>query len=43
MAVALVGSDARHIESTLTNLVEHTRRERLAELLDFQIEIIPGT
>ena len=43
MGVALVGNDARHIESTLTKLVEHVRHERLAELLDFQIEIIPGT
>lgn len=42
LAVALVGSDARYIESTLTSLVEQTRHERLAELLDFQIEIIPG-
>lgn len=42
MGVAMVGSDARHLESTLTKLVEHVRHERLAELLDFQIEVITG-
>lgn len=42
MAVALVGNDARHMESTLSKLVEHVRAERRAELLDFRIEIIPG-
>jgi len=42
LGVALVGTDARHMESTLTRLVEHVKHERLAELLDFRIEIIDG-
>lgn len=42
MGVALVGNDARHMESTLSKLVEHVRRERYAELLDFRIEIVSG-
>lgn len=42
MGVAMVGNDARHLESTLTKLVEHVRNERLAELLDFQIEVVTG-
>jgi uncharacterized protein YlxP (DUF503 family) len=40
LGVAVVGNDARHLESTLSKLVEHVRNERLAELLDFQIEIL---
>jgi uncharacterized protein YlxP (DUF503 family) len=42
VGVAMVGNDARHLESSLTHLVEHLKSERLAELLDFQIEIISG-
>jgi uncharacterized protein YlxP (DUF503 family) len=42
MGVALVGNDARHMESTLSRLVEAVKHERIAELLDFRIEIIPG-
>ena len=42
LGVAMVGNDAKHLESTLTKLVEHVRHERLAELLDFQIEVITG-
>jgi hypothetical protein len=30
------------MEGTLTRLVEHVKNERLAELLDFRIEIISG-
>jgi uncharacterized protein YlxP (DUF503 family) len=42
VGVAMVGGDARQLESSLTHLVEHLKNERLAELLDFQIEIISG-
>ncbi len=42
LGVALVGTDARIIESSLSKLVERARRERYAELLDFQIEIVAG-
>ena len=42
MGIALVGNDARHMESTLSKLVEQVRRERFAELLDFRIEIVSG-
>ena len=42
LGVVQVGNDARHLESTLAKLVEHVRQERLAELLDFRIEVISG-
>jgi uncharacterized protein YlxP (DUF503 family) len=42
MGVALVGNDARHMESTLSRLVEAVKKERYAELLDFRIEIVSG-
>ena len=42
MGVALVGNDARHMESTLSKLVESVKKERYAELLDFRIEIVSG-
>lgn len=42
LGVALMGNDARHLESTLSKLVEHVRHERLAELLDFRIEVVAG-
>lgn len=42
LGIAQVGNDARHLESTLTKLVEHIKHERLAELLDFRIEVISG-
>jgi uncharacterized protein YlxP (DUF503 family) len=42
LGIAMVGSEARILESALAKLVEHARRERLVELLDFQIEIISG-
>jgi hypothetical protein len=40
--IAMVGTDARVLESSLAKLVENAKRERYAELLDFQIEIISG-
>lgn len=40
LGLAMVGNDARFLESALARLVEHLKRERRAELLDFQIEII---
>jgi uncharacterized protein YlxP (DUF503 family) len=42
LGVVMVGGDARHLESTLSRMVEQVRHERQAELLDFQIEIVPG-
>lgn len=42
MGVALVGNDARHMESTLSKLVEQARHERRAELVDYRIEIVSG-
>ncbi len=42
MGIVIVGSDAQHLESTLSKLVEHVKHERYAELIDFQIEIVPG-
>jgi uncharacterized protein YlxP (DUF503 family) len=42
VGVVLVGNDAKHMESTLSKIVEHAKRERYAELIDFQIEIVPG-
>jgi uncharacterized protein YlxP (DUF503 family) len=40
--IAMVGNDAQHLESSLSKLVENVKRERYAELLDFQIEIVSG-
>ena len=42
MGVVLAGSDAQHMESTLSKMVESVKKERYAELLDFRIEIISG-
>jgi uncharacterized protein YlxP (DUF503 family) len=42
MAVALLGNDARHLESSLAKMVESIRQERRAELLDFRIEVVAG-
>lgn len=42
MAVVLAGTDARKMESSLSKLVDHARRERYAELVDYQIEIVSG-
>ena len=40
--IAMVGTEAPKLESSLAKLVEHAKKERYAELLDFQIEIISG-
>ncbi len=40
LGLAMVGNDARFLESALAKLVENLKQERRAELLDFQIEII---
>ncbi len=40
LGLVMVGNDARFLESALAKLVEHLKKERRAELLDFQIEII---
>ena len=40
--ILMAGTDARQLESSLSKIVEHARRERHAELLDFQIEIVAG-
>ncbi len=40
LGVAMVGNDSRFLESALAGLVEHLKKERRAELLDFQIDII---
>jgi uncharacterized protein YlxP (DUF503 family) len=42
MGVVMAGSDAQHLESTLSRMVEEVKRERRAELIDFQIEVVPG-
>jgi len=42
MGVVLAGSDAQHMESTLSRMVESVKKERYAELLDFRIEIVSG-
>jgi uncharacterized protein len=42
LGIAMVGTDARQLESSLARLVEHVKRERHAELLDFQIEVAAG-
>jgi hypothetical protein len=42
MGVALVGNDAKHMESTLSRMVEAVKKERYAELIDFRIEIVSG-
>jgi uncharacterized protein YlxP (DUF503 family) len=40
LGVAMVGNDSRFLESALAELIEHLKKERRAELLDFQIDII---
>ncbi len=40
LGLAMVGNDARFLESALAKVVEQMQRERRTELLDFQIEII---
>lgn len=42
LGIAMVGTDAQKLESSLARLVEHVKRERYAELLDFQIEVVSG-
>ena len=42
MGIVIVGNDAKHLESTLSKMVEQVKHERYAELIDFQIEIVPG-
>lgn len=42
MAVVMVGTDARQLESSLSKIVDHLKNERYAELQDFQIEVIAG-
>jgi uncharacterized protein YlxP (DUF503 family) len=42
LGIAMVGSDAAMLDSSLSKLVEHVRNERRAELLDYRIEIISG-
>lgn len=42
MAVVMVGTDARQLESSLSKIVDHLKHERYAELQDFQIEIVSG-
>jgi uncharacterized protein YlxP (DUF503 family) len=42
LGVVMVGNDARHLESSLSKLVEHVKHERLADLQDFRIEIVSG-
>ena len=42
MGVAMVGNDAKHLESSLAKMVEQVKRERYAELLDFRIEVVSG-
>jgi uncharacterized protein len=42
VGVVMAGSDARQLESALARLVEQVKRERLIELLDFQIEVVAG-
>lgn len=40
LGVAMAGSDVRHLESCLSRIVEQVRHDRVAELLDYQIEIL---
>src|ERR1700753_1183491 len=42
IGVVFAGNDAKHMESTLSRLVEASKKERYAELLDFRIEIVSG-
>jgi len=42
LGVAMVGNEAKHLESSLAKMVEQVKRERYAELLDFRIEIVSG-
>ena len=40
LGVVMAGSDVRHLESSLSRIVEQVRHDRVAELLDYQIEIL---
>lgn len=42
LGVAMVGSDARKLESSLSKMVDHVRKDRYCELLDYQIEVVSG-
>ena len=42
LGIAMMGNDARQLESSLAKMVEQVKRERKAELLDFRIEVIAG-
>ena len=42
LGVVMAGSDARYLESSLAKLVEQVKRERQAELVDYQIEVVAG-
>ena len=42
LGVVMAGSDARQLESALARLVERVKRERQAELVDYQIEVVAG-
>jgi uncharacterized protein len=42
LGVVMAGGDARKLESSLARLVEQVKHERLAELVDYQIEVVAG-
>jgi uncharacterized protein YlxP (DUF503 family) len=42
LGIVIAGTDAQHLESTLSRIVEQVKTERRAELVDFQIEIVSG-
>ncbi len=42
VAVVMVGTDARQLESSLSKIVDHLKNERYVELQDFQIEVVSG-
>ncbi len=42
LGICMVGTDAPQLDSSLSKLVEHLKHERLAEIVDYQIEIISG-
>jgi len=42
LGVVMAGSDARQLESSLSKMVEHVKKDRFVELVDFQIEIVSG-
>jgi len=39
LGVALVGSEARHVRTTLEQIVEALRRHPVAELIDHELEV----